>query len=185
MTPFRKKLIIHSAIFFVLMVAFGVSLFFIGGRVGAQAIKIESIRSQLYDWVVSLQSFAAIKSEYSTKAERYTQILNNRLPEKELLIDLKKDVQFLAGSEGLTSNLIFNQDSDTKSPQIGAVSITLTLSGDYDAVARFMGRLNEIRYLISIESMTLNKRGDSSNVDIEMKGKVLYKKPNKQIETGL
>src|SRR3989338_5332698 len=110
--PFQKKLLFHGGIFLLLLAGFGTSLFFLGRGMASQASEIESIRAQLYDWVVSLQSFAAIKSEYSTKAERYTQILDNRLPEKELLIDLKKDVQFLAGSEGLTSNLTFNQDSD-------------------------------------------------------------------------
>lgn len=178
--PFQKKLLFHGGIFLLLLAVFGTSLFFVGREMASQASEIESIRAQLYDWVVSLQSFAAIKSEYSTKAERYTQILDNRLPEKELLIDLKKDVQFLAGSEGLTSNLTFNQDSDTQSSKIGAVSITLTVTGNYDSVARFIGRLNEIRYLISLDSMTLNNKGSTNDVDVEMKGKVLYKKPAKE-----
>ena len=109
------------------------------------------------------------------KAERYEQVIKNRLPEKELLVDLKKDIQFLAGGEGLTSNVVFNQEDSTQSARIGAIGLTLTLSGDYDAITRFIGRLNELRYLVSIESMAVTRRGGNT-VDVEAKGKVLYRK---------
>lgn len=175
MSLFRKKLLIHVGIFLAMMIVFGVSIFFIGKRVSSQATEIEGVRKQLYDWIVSLESFASIRAEYTMKAERYTRVLENRLPEKQLLIDLKKDVQFLAGSEGLSSNLVFNQDVSTQSGQMGAISLTMTLSGDYDAVTRFIGRLNELRYLMSIESMTVTRR-DAKSVDVEAKGRVLYMK---------
>lgn len=175
MSIFQKKLLIHSGIFLAIVIAFGFSLYFLGERISAETAKIEDVRKQLYDWVVSLESFAAIRSEYSAKAGRYMQVIENRLPEKELLFDLKKDIQFVAGSEGLISSIVFNQDMDIGSGQLGAVSFTLNVSGDYDAVARFAKRLNEIKYLVSIEGITLIGQSDNA-VDIEMKGKVLYRK---------
>ncbi len=178
MTPFRKKLLIHSAVFFGLVLVFGFALFFVGKKISASAGEIQDMRKQLYDWIVSLESFAAIRTEYTMKAERYLQILDNRLPEKELLIDLKKDLQFLAGSEKVGSNLVFNQDLDTQSPRVGAIGVTLSLSGGTEEIIRFIGRLNEIRYLISIESMTFTKK-EGSNVDVQLKGRVFYKKPQR------
>lgn len=175
MSEFRKKLLIHGGIFFVLILIIGVSLFFLSKKVDAYATEIESTRSQLYDWIVSLGSFAAIRSEYSTKAERYGQILQNRLPEKELLIDLKKDFQFLAASEGVNVNLIFNSEAETASPRVGAIGVTLSLKGPFPNVVRLISRLNEMRYLVSIESMTMS-RGDNAMMDVEAKGKVLFQK---------
>jgi Tfp pilus assembly protein PilO len=175
MSQFKKKLLIQGSIFLALVLVLGGSLFFLGKKVSAYAAEIENTRQQLYDWIVSLESFAAIRSEYTSKGERYMGVLENRLPEKELLIDLKKEFQFLGASENVSVNLIFNSEVETSSPNVGAIGITLTVKGNYASVVRFISRLNEMRYLVSLESMTMS-RGDDGVMDVEAKGRVFFKK---------
>lgn len=174
MSAFRKKFLIHSSILLGVILIIGASLFFLGEKISVNAKDIETTRKQLYDWIVSLESFASIRAEYTNKAKRYAQVLDNRIPEKESLIDLKKDIQFLGRGEGLETNLTLNNEIDTSSVQIGSIGITFTLRGDMEGILRFLRRLNEIRYIVSIDSMTLSTRADV--VEMEAKGKVFYSK---------
>lgn len=175
MSEFHKKLLIHSAVFLALLLVIGVSLFFVGAKIKAYATEIETTRDQLYNWIVSLQSFAAIRSEYATKAESYSRILENRLPEKELLIDLKKELQFIAAGDAVSVNLVFNSEVETAATRVGAISFTMTVKGPLENVTAFISHLNNIRYLISLDSMTMSKGADGV-MDVDVRGKVLFRK---------
>jgi Tfp pilus assembly protein PilO len=174
MTPFRKKFFVHSAIFFGIIVVLGAALLFLGNKISAYATNIEMTRKQLYDWIVSLESFAAVKTEYMTKGERYIKVLENRLPEKEAIIDLRKDLRFLASTEGVSADITLNQES-TISPRIGAISVSMTISGQDEDIIRFLGRLNELRYLLTIDSVVFSKRADGGT-DLDVRGKVFFGK---------
>lgn len=172
MTPFRKKLLTHGLVFLGIVLVLGAALFFLGNKIKTYAAEIENTRKQLYDWIVSLESFAAVKTEYTTKGERYIKILENRLPEKEAIIDLRKDVRFLASSEGVAADVALNQET-TVSTHVGAINIGMTLGGQNENIIRFLGRLNELRYLITIESAVFSKRADGGT-DVDVKGKVFF-----------
>jgi Tfp pilus assembly protein PilO len=174
LSQFQKKIgtQIGIALAIVGVLCFGV-LFF-GNRIATYAAEIEMLRSEKAEWSNSIESYVSAKTQYEKKGKGYEQVLQNVLPSRDSLINLKKDFQFVASGEGLDLNFSFAGERQKQSPLVGAVGVSLVLEGKSKSdIFSFLEKLEKFRYLFSIESMTLQENKDT--VGVTIRGEVLYR----------
>lgn len=175
MSDFQKKLFIKlGTLVAVLVVTVGGIVFF-GGNISSYADQIVSIRKELVQRIALLQSYVSLKSEYTAKAKEDISILNNLIPQQDQLIDLRRDFQFLGGGDNLDINFAFTGERTTDSPRLGAIGISLDVQGEMRNVLDFMKKLEHFHYLISIDSVTIDKK-DSGGVTALLRGGVFFRK---------
>jgi len=174
MSDFPKRITVKIAIAagIILVLAGGITFF--GNRIAAATGQIISARADLANWNTSLQSYVGIKSQYAGQAGTDITILNNVLPTEDQLIDLRKDFQFFAGSSNVTVDFSFTGERSTASPQIGALGISLNLTGDFNSLLQFIQKLKNFHYLISIDGVTFSEQENTMAASV--RGEVFFRK---------
>lgn len=173
-SDFQKKLFPQLAMMAGVLVILGGGTLFFGREISGYTDRISSVRTELVQWASSLQSYVAIKSQYETKIIGYTGVLNNLIPQKDKLIDLRKDFQFLAGGDNIDVSFSFAGEQPTASPNISTIGINLNLQGDMEGIFNFIKKLQNFHYLISINSVIIEKK-DQVTV-ATMRGEVFFRK---------
>ncbi len=174
MQEFKKKLFTNIGTTAGIVVIFIIGILVCGSRISANSEKIVTARKEVSDWNASVQSYSAVRSQYTGKAKEYSEILQEIIPEKDELINLRKDFQYLASSEKLEMSFSFLGEQSTNAPQLGSVGIGLTIQGSLETVGSFLKKLEEFRYLMGVESLTFDNREEKSNVSI--RGRVYFRK---------
>lgn len=176
MSDFQKKLLVRLAILVGVVAVLCGGILFFGGKISAYASEIASTRTELVRWASSLQSYVSIKSQYEGAAKGDTEILNNLIPQQDKLIDLRKDFQFLAGGNNLGVSFSFAGERMTASPHLGAIGINLNLQGNMDDIFSFIKKLQDFHYLISIGSVTIEKKDKETGSVGLVRGEVFFQK---------
>lgn len=180
LSVFQKKLLKQLGVALGIIVVLGISIFMLGKSISVDATETERLRLEKVNWSSSVQSYVSAKTQYTKKGKDYEQILENILPERDSLIDLKKDFQFLAAGEGLDLNFSFSTERDKGSKLVGAIGITLTVQGSSERkIFSFLEKLEGFRYLFSIDAMSLQREKDresgAERVTAVIRGEVLYR----------
>lgn len=174
MQAFKKKLFLNIGITVGVVVIFTIGILIFGSNISADSEKIISTRKEVSDWTVSVQSYSAVRSQYTGKAKEYSEILEKVIPQKDELINLKKDFQYLASSEKLEMSFSFLGEQGTNAPQLGSVGVSLTIQGSMEMISSFLQKLENFRYLMGVESLTFDNREGKSNASI--RGRIFFKK---------
>lgn len=174
MSDFSKRLTLQIAIAAGIVVVLSGGILYFGNKIATTAAQIIAARTDLADWNTSLQSYVAIKSQYTGQAGTDIAILNNVLPTEDQLIDLKKDFQFIAGGSNVTVDFSFAGERTTASPQIGALGISLNLQGDFSSLVGFIRKLEGFRYVLSIDSVTFSEQ--EKTMTALVRGEVFFRK---------
>jgi len=174
MEVFKKKLLLNIGITVGVVVIFTIGILIFSSRISANSEKIISTRKEVSDWNISVQSYSAVRSQYTGKAKEYSEILERVIPQKDELINLKKDFQYLASSEKLEISFAFLGEQGTNAPQLGSVGVSITIQGSMEMVASFLEKLESFRYLMGVESLTFDNREGKSNASI--RGRIFFKK---------
>ena len=173
-SQFQKKFLIQLAVTFAigLVCITGIAVF--GGAISEKTNEISALRKEMAEWSASIRSFVAIKTQYSGKAGEYEKVLENIMPKRDELIDLKKDFQFLAAGEGLDLAFSFMSERETETPLVGGMGVSISVRGDsQEQIFSFLERLKKFRYLFSIDSLRF-ETGDKS-ASVSLKGEVLFR----------
>ncbi len=172
---FQKTLFIKVFIVVAILVVFGGGTAVFGKLISEKRESIERLRKETENWSSFIQSFVSIKAQYSGKAGEYERILENMLPKKDDLIDLKKDFQFLAGGEGLDLSISILGEKQKTSPLLGAVNVAISVTGDTEEeMFGFLKKLEDFRYIFSIDSISIEKN-ISGGRTLSIRGEVLYR----------
>ncbi|MEW6617284.1 MAG: type 4a pilus biogenesis protein PilO [Patescibacteria group bacterium] len=174
MEAFKKKLFLNIGITAGVVIIFTIGILIFGSSISANSEKIISTRKEVSDWNVSVQSYSAVRSQYTGKAKEYSEILEKVIPQKDELINLKKDFQYLASSEKLEMSFAFLGEQGTNAPQLGSVGVSITIQGSMEMVASFLQKLESFRYLMGVESLTFDNREGKSNASL--RGRIFFKK---------
>ena len=173
-STFQRKLAIQTGIALGMVGVLCFGVLFFGNLISTYASEIEILRTEKAEWSTSIESYVSAKTQYENKGKEYEQLLNNVLPEKDNLLDLKRDFQFVASGEGLDLNFSFAGERVKQSSLIGAVGVALSIEGrSKEDIFSFLERLEKFRYLFSIESVTLQENQDT--VGATIRGEVLYR----------
>lgn len=173
MSNFHKKLVVEILIALAVIAALSVGIVIFWKNIGDYSTQIVSSRKQLVSWNESVQSFVAIRSQYNTKAEEYLNILHNVLPERDALLGLRKELQFLAAGDNISLNFSFAGNLKTLSPLIGSVLFNMNLQGDFEKLIEFIKKIDNFQYLISLDNFTVTRGVEVSNSAI--KGQTLFR----------
>lgn len=173
MSNFQKKLIIEILIALAVIIALSVGIVIFWKNIGEYSTQIVSLRKQLVSWNKSVQSFVAIRSQYNTKAKEYLNILHNVLPERDALLELRKEFQFLAAGDNLSLNFSFASNLKTLSPLIGSVLFNMNLKGDFEKLIEFVKKMDNFQYLISLDNFTVTRGVEASESVI--KGQAFFR----------
>lgn len=174
MTIFRKKLLFEISIALAIVFILSFALIILGKNIVKNSGEIVSMRKQLADWTESVQSFALVRLQYNNKAVDYLNILNNILPQRDSLIELRKEFQFLASVDNVNMVFSFIGDKQTSSPLIGSVWFNLSLSADnIENIFEFIKKLDNFQYLLSLDGLTFTRGAEK--FDSTMKGLVFFK----------
>lgn len=173
MTSFQKKIFLEISIALAIILVLSFALVVLGKNIAKNSSEIVSMRKQLADWTESVQSFALVRLQYNNKAKDYMNILNNVLPRRDSLIELRKEFQFLAAGDNVTMNFSFIGDRQTSSPLIGSVGFSLNLSGSIDGIFEFIRKLDNFQYLLSLDGLTFTRGAEK--FDGAIKGLVFFK----------
>jgi len=174
MQAFKKKLFINIGIIAGVVIIFVVGILISGSSIRANSEKIVAARKEVSDWNMSVQSYSTVRSQYTGRAKEYSEILQRVIPEKDELINLKKDFQYLASSEKLDMSFSFLGEQNTNAPQLGLVGVSLTIQGNLETIGNFFKKLEGFRYLMGVESLTFDNREGKSNASI--RGRVYFRK---------
>lgn len=172
----NPAVLLNIGIIVVSLVGFALVLYWISGKIQAQAKAIADARSELLLASRSSELLAQFKSD-QPEAQRYLQLVQTFLPGNEQLLD------FPAWLNGLAANyklpLDFRFQSEPVSPQgntPGYIPINFQTTGSFDTLTAFLEQLElkAPRYFISLDNVDLQVQ---SNGDYQMtcQGKVYFK----------
>lgn len=174
MPEFKKKLFVNIGIAGGAVILFSIGIIVYGSNISTNSEEIIATRREVSNWAASVQSYFAVRSQYTGKAKEYSEIIQKIIPLKDELINLKKDFQFLASSEKLEMSFSFSGEQGTNAPQLGSVGVNLGVQGDLDTVGKFLKKLEDFRYLMGVESLVFDNREGKSSASI--RGRVFFRK---------
>ncbi len=175
MAYFSKNLMFEIIIAAILILAFGGGILFFRARISDLAGQTLKTRQLLAERTSSLQLYSSLKTQYDGKGGKYLNVLQNIVPTRDQLIDLRQEFQLLAAKENLDFGFaFFPGDEVTAAPgELGAIKFNLNLKGDIDQLLNFIHSLENFRYLITLESFTMNRQG--SSIQMTIKGQVYFR----------
>ncbi len=173
MKTFHKKLVTELTISLVAIGVISIGLLFFGFNISKFSKKVVTVRQELVERSASLQSLAVLRSEYSSKGEPYLNVLHNIIPLKDELIDLSKDFQSLAAKERIDYGFTFIGETPATSNSLGSVRFNLSLGGSLDKLISFIENLQNFRYLVNLENISINK--GELQMGMNVKGSVFFR----------
>jgi len=175
MDALKKKIIIEVSITAFIIVAFTSGIYFFGGKISAYSDEIKSLHLELATRSGTLNSIAALRSEYNSKVKNYFPVLYNVIPVKDQLINIAKDYQFLAAQSGLNLSFMFMNESAASASSFGSLNFRLTINGDFDKLLAFVPTLQKFRFLSSYQTFSLTRGKEQSQMVTQ--GQVYYRDP--------
>ena len=176
MSQFRKSLMIEILIALIIVGALLGGIFFFRGKIGDAAKAVIATRQQLFERQESLKSFNLLKTQHDGKARQYINNINNLLPKYEELINLQQEFENFTATAGLDPRpgLTYIGEETATPASLGRVKYNLTVRGDRtDQVFNFVQSLQRFRYLMTIDSFTLDRQG--SRVLMNIKTQVFFR----------
>lgn len=161
MTPYHKKLMIQLLIATGVLALLTVVLLVLGSNISRYSVALVQGRQDLLDRSATLQAFAALRSDYNQEVKNDLPLLYTLLPQQDQLINLPKDLQFLAAQDGLTYTFAFGPLTPASDQSFGTVQFQLTLGGTLNELMEFVQRFQKFKYLTKIIAINLSRAGNS------------------------
>jgi Tfp pilus assembly protein PilO len=173
MNPFHKRIAVNLSIALGIIAVLVLGVVIFGFRINSLSEKIAATRHELNERSTALSSLASLRSEYSTKGQPYLNVLYNVIPQKDELIDLSKDFQAIAQENGLNYGFIFLGENPPSGGTLGSVNFSLSLGGELADLLSFLKNLENFRYLISLDNVSIAREPDLMRMNI--RGSVFYR----------
>jgi Tfp pilus assembly protein PilO len=174
MSEFKKKLFINIGITVGVVILFSIGIIVYGSGISTNSEKIVRMRTDSSNLNTLIQSYSSVRSQYTGKAKEYSETIEKLIPQKDELINLRKDFQYLASSEKLEMSFSFLGEQSTAAPQLGSIGISLGVQGDLGTISSFLKKLEDFRYLMGVENLVFDNREGKSSASI--RGRVFFRK---------
>jgi Tfp pilus assembly protein PilO len=173
MGNFRKRLLTDLSIALIILVAFLGGIVFFRASIKKTTEKIVNLRKALVEKTSAIGSLVNLRQQ-SVAAQGYLNFLYSIVPTKDQLIDLPRDFQSLASQEKLGLGFSFGGENAPAPPNLGSVSFKLSIRGSsFDQLFRFIQRLQNFKYLSSIDNLSIRKL--DSELEMEITGRVFFR----------
>lgn len=173
MTPVQKRIAVQASIALGIVGVLVIGLVFFGFNISNITEKIVAAREELALRTTALQSLATLRADYTTKAQSYLGVLHNVVPHKDELIDLSKDFQTIASASELEYGFTFLGENMSTADSLGSVRFGLRLGGTLTNLLEFLDNLQNFRYLVQIESVSIFR--EESLMRMNLSGNVYFR----------
>jgi len=173
MTPTQKGIAVQISVALGMVGVLVLGVVFFGLNIKSSTRKIVSAREELAARTISLQSLASLRADYANKARAYLNVLHNIVPQKDELIDLSKDIQAVASASNLEYGFTFIGENQPTADALGFVKFNLKLGGSLTNLLNFLKNIQNFRYLIDIESVSIYR--EESLMRMNLVGSVYFR----------
>ncbi len=173
LNAFQKKLLFEGLLTFGILAVLAGGLVYFGNSIKNSSDSITSMRQDLAVRSQSLNSLAALRSEYRTRASRYLNTMYAYVPTEEQLINLRQEIMVLTQKSNLGLQYTFISESPASASAFGAYNFRIDLTGDYNALLSFIDTLEHFRYLSSFQGYSISRTGDRAALSV--KGTVYFR----------
>lgn len=161
---FKKKLAIELGITAILIVGLLSGILIFASKLKSGSEEISSLRKELALRSKSLNTVAALRSEYDIKVKDKMKILNASVPVKDQLINIAKDFQLISSQAGLQSSFTFVGETAPTGDSLGIVTFKLSGEGSFENLVEFISVLQRFHYLSSFDSFSLLRKQEGNSV---------------------
>lgn len=161
---FKKKLAIELGITAVLIVGLLSGILIFASKLKSSSEEMSSLRKELALRSKSLNSVAALRSEYDIKVKERMKILIASVPVKDQLINIAKDFQLISSEAGLQSSFTFVGETVATGDMLGKVTFKLSEEGSFEKLVEFISVLQKFHYLSSFDSFSLLRKQEGNSV---------------------
>lgn len=175
MDPFRKKLLLEIGIGGGIIVVLAVVLVILGVYIGNASERIAAARVEFLERSAYVGSLASLREVWRTKAEGYLNVLRNVVPEKDALINVSRDFQFLASQTRTEYSFGFLGESGSAEGGIGALTFRLTLRGDLANLFSFVERFAMFPFLSTIDTFNIERKGPDTRSELLAQGRIFFR----------
>jgi|GEM_PF-1312498 len=171
---FKKKLAIELGITAVLIVGLVSGILIFASKLKTSAEEMVGLRKELALRSKSLNSVAALRSEYDMKVKDRMKVLISAVPVKDQLINIAKDFQLISSASGLQSTFTFVGETGATNNSLGKVTFKLSEEGNFEKLIEFISVLQNFHYLSSFDSFSLLRKQDENSL-LSTQGSIFFR----------
>jgi hypothetical protein len=165
---FKKKLLFHLGISFLIVFVLGVILIFLGQDINKRISNISKFRQDIAIHNQKSESLISLKTG-SEKANRYIDILGNIVPNDEGLIFLEREVNKLAKDDSVDLDFKFSEELKGTEGQVGGISFSMTARSSFSSTVKFLSDFENMRYFFELNRFGITREGETFKLSSEGK----------------
>lgn len=160
-------------------------VYIFGSRISGITEHIREVRTAEAILEKRVEAIGAIQKDFATLGTDYDRVINT-LPTTDDVPDISAALNNLAASNGMKLNRTFGSliptDLPIKEPgtAIATIDVDLALTGTSSQFVRFLKALENFRYFVSVNSITISadiQQGWNTSSTIHIRGKIFLKQP--------
>ena len=169
---FPKKVILNLVIVFGVLSFLITALIIFNKNLERTANQTGKLNQELISRSSSIQRISELRTAYKGMSGAYLNVLYNVIPQKDELINLSKEMQTVAASEGLTFGFSFVGETPPAGESLGYVAFSLSLEGgQFQNIMNFVNKLENFRYFIQLENFDISSGGAKATV----RGRIFFR----------
>lgn len=159
MKNINKKILIETIIWLSVVVVMIMGILFLRSNIKSMSADMRAERSSLAEIAFQLETYAAMRDVYNRRASSYLDLMKERVPSQAQIINLPREIQFLASQAGVSIATSF-ADETPPGQQLGSIGIRIDTTGSLDNIVEFVNLLRRFPVLSVIDNVSLEKDGE-------------------------
>jgi len=164
MTNFLKRLFFQISIFLLIAGAGIIGLLFFGSSIKNYVNKIYLTRQEIALRSSELASLAILKSQYNSQAKDYLNILEQKIPTRDQMIELPKNLKPLADHLNLEMSFTFTGETSPSTTSFGFANFSLNVKGTGDSLNQFFQELTKSQPLIIFDNLNFDRLNEQEQI---------------------
>jgi len=171
---FTKSTPFNIGVTITLILPLILAVIFLRSHINNSVTQIIDARQKIDERINFLISLVTLSSDYNRFGRDYLTILKNVVPRQDKLFNIAQELETLAASEGLEFGFSFLGENAPNPPEFGSLNFKLNIGAkNIGKISSFIQRLEGFRYLISVNSVNINRGVGKINATIN--GRVYYR----------
>ena len=163
---FKKRFLLHLGISVLIVVGLGIILIFLGWDINKRVANISKIRQDIAVYNQKAESLTSLKVG-SEKANRYTSVLGNIIPNEEGLFFLDGELNKLAKDNSLDLSFNFGEETKGAENQVGSIDFSMTARSSLINLVKFFTDVENMRYFFQLSRFEITRQGEAFKLSSE------------------
>ena len=171
---FTKSILFNIGVTLALILPLILTVIFLRSHIDNSVTQIIDARQEIDKRINFLISLVTLSADYNGFGRDYLTILKNIVPEQDKLLNLAQELETLAASLELEFGFSFLGENAPNPPEFGSLNFELNVGAkNISKISSFIERLEDFRYLISVNSVNINRGAEKISAAIS--GRVYYR----------